>query len=191
MAEFRKKPVVIEALEFDGTVASADSIREWARKPDGMSAEAGRSTKGETCFHLRIETLEGTMSVSPGDWVILGVKGEFYPCKPDIFAATYEPADRRAPEPAGRGETCSTLLLKASRAARDADADLLEDDILRLMDKHWPHPDATPYSTAAGDSALSLLREVLAERDDARYYMGEDWLERAESFLRRLSRREG
>lgn len=89
--KFRKKPVVIEAMQFDGTVDSANRIREWARKPDGMSAECGRSTHGAQCLDLRIATLEGTMRADSGDWIIRGVKGEFYPCKPDIFSATYEP----------------------------------------------------------------------------------------------------
>jgi hypothetical protein len=60
MAKFRKKPVVIEAVRHDG--------------PEPMP----------------IKTLEGTMLAQPGDWIITGVKGERYPCKPDIFAATYE-----------------------------------------------------------------------------------------------------
>jgi hypothetical protein len=60
--KFRKKPVVIEAVRHEGN------------EP------------------LAIETLEGTMLAMPGDWIITGVKGERYPCKPDIFEATYEPA---------------------------------------------------------------------------------------------------
>lgn len=47
----------------------------------------------QTPFEMTIETLEGTMKGSPGDWVITGVKGEVYFCKPDIFAMTYEPVD--------------------------------------------------------------------------------------------------
>lgn len=60
MAKFRKKPVVIEAVQLTE--------------------------------RTEIHTLEGTMVGEPGDWLITGVKGEQYPCKPDIFAATYEPA---------------------------------------------------------------------------------------------------
>lgn len=47
----------------------------------------------QTDVRIEIETLEGTMVGEPGDWIITGVKGERYPCKPDIFAATYEPVD--------------------------------------------------------------------------------------------------
>lgn len=46
----------------------------------------------QTAFHVDIETLEGTMHANPGDYIITGVKGERYPCKPDIFEASYEPA---------------------------------------------------------------------------------------------------
>ncbi len=75
MPKFRKKPVVIEAWQFDGTNFPACYPFVWA--------------EGE----LKIGTLEGDMLVSPGDWVITGVKGEMYPCKPDIFEATYEPVE--------------------------------------------------------------------------------------------------
>lgn len=78
MAMYRKKPVVIEAELFDGTLQSVEVMRIPA-----CSQELGSAT-------LQIETLEGTMTAQPGDWIIKGVKGEFYPCKPDIFAATYE-----------------------------------------------------------------------------------------------------
>lgn len=79
MARFRKKPVVIEAVLFTGD--NGVEIGHFA----GLTARiAGRDR------HLEISTLEGVMKASPGDWIIKGVQGEFYPCKPDIFAATYE-----------------------------------------------------------------------------------------------------
>ena len=79
--KYRKKPVVIEAIQLDGkhTVAEMDAfLREDVAKV--------RKDYGG----LVIETLEGNMYASPGDWIIRGVKGELYPCKPDIFEATYE-----------------------------------------------------------------------------------------------------
>jgi hypothetical protein len=79
--KFRKKPVVISAVQWTG--ANVDEILGFIL-PVGSARRAGND--------LLIETLEGTMSASPMDWIIKGVKGEFYPCKPDIFAATYEPA---------------------------------------------------------------------------------------------------
>lgn len=99
---FRKRPVVIQAALFDGTKFCADEIAAWAIDSENFSAVVGRSGKGERCFDLRIRTLEGSMTALPGDWIIRGVQGEFYPCKPDIFAKTYEPATAREIEQ-GRG----------------------------------------------------------------------------------------
>lgn len=75
MSKFRKKPVVIEAEQF---VSYRDEAKTW---PKGVV---------DSVLGPVIETLEGPLHVSDGDWVITGVKGERYPCKPDIFAATYE-----------------------------------------------------------------------------------------------------
>jgi bifunctional ADP-heptose synthase (sugar kinase/adenylyltransferase) len=77
--KFRKKPVVIDAEQY--TVGGTLPFVELGV----LDYDEDTQTQG-------IQTLEGRMIVSDGDWVIRGVKGEFYPCKPDIFAATYEPA---------------------------------------------------------------------------------------------------
>lgn len=87
-AKFRKKPVIIEAMQFDGTNASATEIRKWVTENKGLM-----SASGIAHGVLYIATLEGEMKISEGDWVIRGVAGEFYPCKPDIFTATYEPVE--------------------------------------------------------------------------------------------------
>ncbi len=81
---YRKKPIVIQAVQFQDTAESLVEISEFA--PGDIVV----SYKDKELPHLKIETLEGTMQALPGDWIIKGVKGEFYPCKPDIFAATYE-----------------------------------------------------------------------------------------------------
>jgi len=81
MASFKKKPVVIEAVQLP--VTSAPS---WLA--DAMDAGTARLYDNGTA---EIDTLEGTMIAWKGDWIICGVKGELYPCKPDIFAATYDP----------------------------------------------------------------------------------------------------
>ena len=86
---FRKKPIVIEAMLFDGSYDSGVAISKWAH--EGMSAQAGciiRMDYGDNSISVR--TLEGTMFAGKGDWIIKGIKGEFYPCKPEIFEATYE-----------------------------------------------------------------------------------------------------
>lgn len=94
--KFRKKPVVIEAMQWTGNNLF-EVITFTDGRPDIRGNHAGMKWD-EYCDlvardGLKIYTLEGKMLASPGDWIIRGVKGEFYPCKPDIFAATYEPAD--------------------------------------------------------------------------------------------------
>ncbi len=88
MPMFRKKPVVIEAVQFLGNIRHLAAIN----KHFG-AAFTFRSTSGEDFGNAVISTLEGEMVASPGDYIIRGVKGEFYPCKPDIFATTYEPVE--------------------------------------------------------------------------------------------------
>lgn len=78
--KFRKKPVVIEAIRFTGT--NEVDIVNWSN-----GAAAGYFSDHRI---MQIRTLEGDMTAEPGDWIIRGIKGEFYPCKPDIFEATYE-----------------------------------------------------------------------------------------------------
>jgi hypothetical protein len=83
MAHYRKKPVVIEAWQFTGDVGA----------PDMMALDLGCGRDDErNCDVMVIPTLEGVLTAHPGDWIIRGVKGELYPCKPDIFEATYDPA---------------------------------------------------------------------------------------------------
>jgi hypothetical protein len=85
MPKFRKKPVVIEAEQWYPGKVIEGVVGE---RPATLGGN-GLSPEPAMAF---IKTLEGTMRVSDGDWVITGVKGERYPCKPDIFEATYEPA---------------------------------------------------------------------------------------------------
>lgn len=87
MARYRKLPVEIEARQFDGTVESANHALGWIGS-NGGDAKRAHATRPE--LGLVIHTLEGDMRAEPGDWIIEGVEGEFYPCKPDIFTATYE-----------------------------------------------------------------------------------------------------
>lgn len=75
--KFRKKPVVIDAVQ-------------WFKEGDHPAVGISRYTQVTRRLGV-IQTLEGEMVVTPGDWIITGVKGEVYPCKPDIFEATYEP----------------------------------------------------------------------------------------------------
>lgn len=83
---YRKKPVEIEAMQFLST-RSAEAIVRWMGTPPGF---ANIEPATGACLSIDIKTLEGTMRADRGDWIIRGVQGEFYPCKPDIFEATYE-----------------------------------------------------------------------------------------------------
>lgn len=89
MAKFRKKPVVIEAVPV--AIALHNSSKDWGKLPWWLreSYEAGGIVFERD--RISITTLEGKMIGEMGDWIIQGVKGELYPCKPDIFDATYEP----------------------------------------------------------------------------------------------------
>jgi len=96
MAKFRKNPVVIEAVQYTEMDAEGDPVFEtdptgWLSKsmelPEGSNGEVFWDEDG-----LKIRTLGGVHLAQPGDWIIQGVKGELYPCKPDIFTATYEAA---------------------------------------------------------------------------------------------------
>lgn len=80
--KFRKKPVVVDAVQWDGH--NADEISKFLDTPAIVINKK-----------IRLKTLEGTMYADVKDWVIKGVQGEFYPCKPDIFEKTYEPTEQK------------------------------------------------------------------------------------------------
>jgi hypothetical protein len=100
MPKFRKKPIVIEAIQFTGdnfdelwcwtggwidqTIAGEDRYLRTLESRIHLAGSGGDPTK------LVVETPEGDHFAGPGDWIIRGIRGEFYPCKPDIFEATYE-----------------------------------------------------------------------------------------------------
>lgn len=86
--KFRKRPVVIEAIRNLSTRESRDAVMRFVSGSGTQCVEAADHN-----FYFDIPTLEGVMSCQPGDWIIRGVKGEFYPCKPDIFELTYEAVD--------------------------------------------------------------------------------------------------
>lgn len=83
---FRKRPVEVEAQEFTGD--NGVDLVHWI----GTDVSLDSDSKGAIAT-LTIHTLEGDMVANRGDWIIKGVQGEFYPCKPDIFEATYEAVD--------------------------------------------------------------------------------------------------
>jgi len=89
--KFRKKPVVVEAVKFDGTDQSFSMLKDFAG-----SAIGGVAKNSAGYLEVAIRTLEDGEHLTvqhiatEGDWIIKGVQGEFYPCKPDIFEQTYE-----------------------------------------------------------------------------------------------------
>jgi hypothetical protein len=94
MAQYRKKPVVIEAVQFNNI--NAEEIIMFVGQSLVQEIESDTAYEAGVAppvSSLTIPTLEGNMKAMPNDWIIKGVKGEFYPCKPDIFAATYEAVD--------------------------------------------------------------------------------------------------
>lgn len=86
--KYRKKPVVIEAFKYDGDFVGRSGdlyVPEWALEALDVGA-----LQYEGQGDLYVNTLEGKMLVTPGDYIIQGIQGEIYPCKPDIFEATYD-----------------------------------------------------------------------------------------------------
>jgi hypothetical protein len=96
MARFRKLPLEIEAVQFQGVdqrdgnniILLAEARPQWIQ--DALDSRAMMLNGPNS---IGVATKEGTMTASQGDWIIRGVQGELYPCKPDIFEATYEPVE--------------------------------------------------------------------------------------------------
>lgn len=103
MARYRKKPVEIEArqvpafsTEVREFVDECIHLAEWCGGTSYMMTEEGEKAHSKAIVdgpHILIKTLEGDHAARSGDWIVKGVSGEFYPCKPDIFEQTYEPVD--------------------------------------------------------------------------------------------------
>lgn len=88
--KYKKKPVVIEAVRWNGL--NLEEIKEFVGDPliYEISDAAWKVSKGAPTVYMEIETLEGNHKCTIGDYIIKGVQGEIYPCKPDIFEQTYE-----------------------------------------------------------------------------------------------------
>lgn len=82
MPRFRKKPVEIDAVQWTGS--------NTAEVADFMGSSPGIGSDGQGAHWVEIATLEGTMRADKGDWIIRGIRGELYPCKPDIFEGSYD-----------------------------------------------------------------------------------------------------
>jgi hypothetical protein len=90
VGRFRKKPVEVEAMQYPGLI-------DMEKRGEAISWLVEHGGEWRQVGDLHIVTLEGEMMVRPGWWIIRGIQGEFYPCAPDIFEATYEPVAEGAP----------------------------------------------------------------------------------------------
>lgn len=87
MAKYRKKPLIIKAVQFcNDSLENMEALQDLGLDPVRISYKDREPV-------LKIETLEGEMTASIGDWIIRGINGEFYPCKDDVFQKTYEPIE--------------------------------------------------------------------------------------------------
>ena len=147
--KYRKKPVVIEAAQ-------------WFKHGDHPAVKDMGAPV--------VLTLEGPLHVTPGDWIITGVKGEHYPCKPDVFAATYEPAENTITAPEGWKLVPTTVLQSAMRALEES-VDLVQSE----YDTNWRQGvptrkgqlDAMLLELVNHKDAIELLKKVLGDSDDA------------------------
>ena len=160
MPNYCKKPIIIEARQFptDGTPAVAHAIYQWVEKNtlgtfEPLAVIEGREPwpkSGVTIDprdgRMVIATLEGGHWVTPGDFIIRGVQGEFYPCKSDIFEATYEPAE--------------------TVPAHHETPDVAE--LRRLAEAATPGPWRTEYLMGAGNDLLTAIVAGRATPDDLR-----------------------
>lgn len=136
---YLKKPVVVEAWQFNG-----EDRCDWPAWVKGHASTALYYTDSGKPKYISIATLEGVMFANRGDWIIKGVKGELYPCKPDIFAETYDPVLPGDEIPGG-----------ASGTSREDPSASSSGDASRILDRA-PHSEgevgADPASPIAEDA---------------------------------------
>lgn len=166
---YRKQPVQIEAIQWDGTAAGATPIIDWILSGDGTARYHGPdlgdpACPGEAAHSVRrycpscsyvaadpaiaIDTLNGTITASPGDWIIRGVQGEHYPCKPAVFAQTYSRVqdDDTAPQP-GDESTADPWTYSDPNSAED-------------IDNRFNYHPPTPAKAAVHESTRAAARDL-------------------------------
>jgi hypothetical protein len=121
-----KKPVVIDAWQWNGGPLDVNGVPDWLRRAvlqdQAVMLSCDSSAFGDRRHVVRIQTLEGVMHANIGDWIVRGIKGEFYPVRDDIFQETYRPADPVNDD----DDSTSTPIQRAKRAVCDL---LLDDSI--------------------------------------------------------------
>lgn len=167
MPFFQKKPVVIEAMQYTGDNTSR--LLSWARD---LGAEIGTGFGGK---YLIVTMLEGEMRANVGDWIIKGVRGEFYPCKPDIFAATHEEvvALRTGEESSGVRPCSSDGMTELQRMTMAVEVAAQEHDRLRqaLIDVAIYAQDERPLN---GDEPFDWRRRSMKQENIARRALRKD-----------------
>ncbi|WP_218929048.1 hypothetical protein [Actinomyces bowdenii] len=138
-ARFVKRSVTVEAARLPEDPAQRRAVYRWVEEHVGSftptapeAATSGIAIDPGT-GHVLIATLEGVMIAQPGDWIIRGVRGEFYPCKHEIFQATYQ----HAPLPGADGETGAAIDVVAHDALGKRQRDLLWEDYPEIGEHDW------------------------------------------------------
>lgn len=159
---FRKKPVEIEAMQtapIDPLVAEKDReeqnrlVAQWIVNEGGDVCDFGRSW-------IEIKTLEGVMTAAPGDWIIRGVQGEFYPCKPDIFDATYEQVDHST---SVKDETYARGLLRAARNGEEPTDEMVKHTLaLAAADEHVVAAFERFFTASEHEDVVALRDRIVA-----------------------------
>jgi hypothetical protein len=150
---YRKKPVVINAVQWDGTPEGATEIIDWIlAQPGGHTARYNDyEPDHDTGPGIMIDTLEGTMRADRDDWVVRGIAGEFYPVKPDIFADLYD----EEIEPEERQSTAVTWVFEPDPDTAQEQVDILAKFI---MDEVPGEPSRSEGAVAV---AIRLIRATL------------------------------
>lgn len=177
--KFRKLPVEIDAVQWREGLTAVESmditdliVREWgypwllgnALEPETLRAPDGSVQNGiwiaPADGALMIRTLEGDMKVSPGDWIIRGVAGEVYPCRPDIFAATYAPAESGTAERAAVG-LVGALLADCLSVVKDPERSPDARLFALVLGRNIMHWDAGTGTVEIGSAERKLLENPL------------------------------
>lgn len=175
---FRKKPRVVEAILCSEAMRLGNS--DWWAQPKWLIAAYDRGGVVYTTEGIHLPTLEGTMLARPEDWIICGVQGEVYPCKPDIFVETYEAVDDTAPSaPAQvRSASSGSGILNAIRLAC---TNAIQDTMAKFPGADWK---GVVVLKSTGPDQVALV----STEDDVRVNLGENEAMTALQELVRLKR---
>ena len=180
MAQYRKRSMIVEAIKADIAIHNAGS--HWNELPTWL---VNAYEKGGIIFTqngVYVPTLSGTVLVEPDDWIIRGVKGELYPCKSDIFEATYEFVDDHVPYSRILSDIDAKIFGKEGSGAEVYQA------LNHQHQKYGPSPKCTVKVTIifSDDTSYQLRCPALKDRNDSWYYDGPDIFNMAKDFVDRI-----